>query len=56
MLNEGRTLFATGIDPAPLRELGLMTTKPFRYVFNVDEEELGNDELIAEPRGLVAPA
>jgi GTP-binding protein YchF len=56
VLNEGKTLFAAGIDPAPLRELGLMTTKPFLYVFNVDEEELGNEELIAELRGLVAPA
>jgi GTP-binding protein YchF len=56
ILNEGKTLFSAGIDPAPLRELGLMTTKPFLYVFNVDEEELGNEELIAELRGLVAPA
>src|SRR5215218_6249955 len=56
VLNEGRTLFSAGIDPAPLRELGLMTTKPFLYVFNVDEEELGNEELIAELRGMVAPA
>jgi GTP-binding protein YchF len=56
VLDEGRTLFAAGIDPTPLRELGLMTTKPFLYVFNVDEEELGNDELIAELRALVAPA
>jgi ribosome-binding ATPase len=56
VLNEGRTLFAAGIDPTPLRELGLMTTKPFLYVFNVDEEELGNEELIAELRGMVAPA
>jgi len=56
VLNEGKTLFAAGIDPAPLRELGLMTTKPFLYVFNVDEEELGNEELIAELRGMVAPA
>jgi ribosome-binding ATPase len=56
VLDEGRTLFAAGIDPAPLRELGLMTTKPFLYVFNVDEEELGNGELIAELRALVAPA
>jgi GTP-binding protein YchF len=56
VLNDGKTLFAAGIDPTPLRELGLMTTKPFLYVFNVDEEELGNDELIAELRGLVAPA
>jgi ribosome-binding ATPase len=56
ILDEGRTIFAAGIDPAPLRELGLMTTKPFLYVFNVDEEELGNEELIAELRALVAPA
>ncbi|UOY03880.1 redox-regulated ATPase YchF [Blastococcus sp. PRF04-17] len=56
VLDEGRTLFAAGVDPAPLRELGLMTTKPFLYVFNVDEEELGNEELIAELRALVAPA
>jgi GTP-binding protein YchF len=56
VLNEGKTLFSTGIDPAPLRELGLMTTKPFLYVFNVDEEELGNEELISELRAMVAPA
>ena len=56
ILNEGKTLFSAGIDPAPLRELGLMTTKPFLYVFNVDEEELGNEQLIAELRAMVAPA
>jgi ribosome-binding ATPase len=56
VLDQGKTLFSAGIDPAPLRELGLMTTKPFLYVFNVDEEELGNEELIAELRALVAPA
>jgi GTP-binding protein YchF len=56
VLDSGRTLFSAGIDPAPLRELGLMTTKPFLYVFNVDEEELGNEQLIAELRGMVAPA
>jgi len=56
VLDTGKTLFSAGIDPAPLRELGLMTTKPFLYVFNVDEEELVNEELIAELRALVAPA
>ena len=30
-----------GVDPEPLRELTLMTTKPFLYVFNVDPDELG---------------
>ncbi|SFL23858.1 redox-regulated ATPase YchF [Geodermatophilus ruber] len=56
VLNEGRTLFAAGVDPEPLRELSLLTTKPFLYVFNVDEEELANESLIAELRALVAPA
>jgi GTP-binding protein YchF len=56
VLDTGKTLFAAGIDPEPLRELGLMTTKPFLYVFNVDEEELGNEQLISELRAMVAPA
>ena len=34
----------------------LLTTKPFLYVFNVDEDELANEELSAELRALVAPA
>ncbi|MGY1725705.1 redox-regulated ATPase YchF [Geodermatophilus sp. SYSU D01062] len=56
VLNTGKTLFAAGVDPAPLRELTLLTTKPFLYVFNVDADELANEELIAELRTLVAPA
>ncbi len=60
LLNSGTTLYtgaaAAGIDVAELRELNLLTTKPFLYVFNVDEEELGSETLLAELRGLVAPA
>ncbi|RFU22917.1 redox-regulated ATPase YchF [Geodermatophilus marinus] len=56
VLDEGRTLFSAGVDPAPLRELTLLTTKPFLYVFNVDEEELTDESLVAELRELVAPA
>jgi GTP-binding protein YchF len=56
ILNEGRTLFSAGVDTAALRELTLLTTKPFLYVFNVDEEELANEELISDLRALVAPA
>ncbi|MGY1778927.1 redox-regulated ATPase YchF [Geodermatophilus sp. SYSU D01036] len=56
VLNTGKTLFAAGVDPAPLRELTLLTTKPFLYVFNVDADELANEELIGELRTLVAPA
>ena len=45
-----------GIDVAELRELHLLTTKPFLYVFNVDEAELANAEFLDELRALVAPA
>src|SRR5690348_2437568 len=39
VLDRGTTLFAAGksIDAALLRELNLLTTKPFLYVFNADE-------------------
>ena len=56
VLNEGRTIFAASLDPVPLRELFLLTAKPFLYAFNVDSDELGNEELKTELRGLVAPA
>jgi hypothetical protein len=55
-LEKGQTVFAAGFDPEPLRELFLLTAKPFLYVFNMDEEELGNDALKARMRELVAPA
>ncbi|MGY1748460.1 redox-regulated ATPase YchF [Modestobacter sp. SYSU DS0511] len=56
VLNEGKTLFAAGVDPEPLRELSLLTTKPFLYVFNVDADELANEARLDELRALVAPA
>ncbi len=60
VLERGDTLFAkaadAGIDTAALRELGLMTTKPFLYVFNVDEDQLTDEALQAELQALVAPA
>ena len=40
VLDAGQTVFAAGLDLEPLRELCLLTAKPFLYVFNVDEEEL----------------
>jgi GTP-binding protein YchF len=45
-LDGGTTLFAAGADAALLRELNLLTTKPFLYAFNADEEL----------RALVSPA
>ena len=60
LLEAGTTLFsgaaAAGIDTEHLRELSLMTAKPFIYVFNVDEEGLTDESLQAELRALVAPA
>jgi len=58
ILNSGKTLFAAGkaVDSAALRELNLLTTKPFLYVFNADESVLGDEDKIAELRELVAPA
>jgi GTP-binding protein YchF len=56
VLDEGRTVFAAGLDPEPLRELHLLTAKPFLYVFNLDEAQLTDDSTRDELRKLVAPA
>ena len=58
VLNEGTTLYAAGrlVDSWLLRELNLLTTKPFLYVFNADETVLTDDAKVAELRKLVAPA
>ncbi len=52
LLEAGTTLFsgaaAAGIDVSLLRELSLMTAKPFIYVFNVDERGLTDEALQAE--------
>ncbi len=56
LLDAGSTLFGTGVDPVPLRELSLLTSKPFLYVFNVDEPELADSGYLDSLRGLVAPA
>jgi GTP-binding protein YchF len=55
-LNDGVPLSASGIDTEPIRELGLLTSKPFIYVFNVDEEILGDAAKLADLAALVAPA
>ncbi|MFW6205484.1 MAG: redox-regulated ATPase YchF [Actinomycetota bacterium] len=56
VLGEGRTVFAARLDPGPLLDLHLLTAKPFLYVFNMDDEELGDEALKEELRSLVAPA
>jgi ribosome-binding ATPase len=44
------------LDRGPLRDLFLLTAKPFLYVFNCDSDELGNEPLKQRLRALVAPA
>ncbi len=56
VLNSGKTLFSAGADVSLLRELNLLTSKPFLYVFNADESVLTDEAKVAELRELVAPA
>jgi ribosome-binding ATPase len=60
LLDEGTTLYAgasaAGIDLADLRELHLLTAKPFVYVFNMDEGELADEGLRVKLAAQVAPA
>ncbi|MCT1498963.1 redox-regulated ATPase YchF [Corynebacterium sanguinis] len=60
VLEDDRTLFAAAksgeIDLALVRDLHLMTAKPFLYVFNSDEAVLTDEARQAELRELVAPA
>ncbi|MEY2841583.1 MAG: hypothetical protein RLY74_724 [Actinomycetota bacterium] len=55
-LGEGKLLFGSKIDLALLKELGLLTAKPFLYVFNVDASELSDAALRKKLQELVAPA
>ncbi|MEU0252280.1 redox-regulated ATPase YchF [Streptomyces sp. NPDC006184] len=61
ILEKGDTLFAHGIVQGSeraelLHDLHLLTAKPFLYVFNVDEDELVDEEFKNDQRALVAPA
>jgi GTP-binding protein YchF len=60
LLDDGKTLYAdasgAGINLADLRDLHLLTAKPFLYVFNVDGAGLEDKELRDRLAGLVTPA
>ncbi len=60
ILEDGRTLYSAArsgeIDLALVRDLHLMTAKPFLYVFNSDEAVLTDEAKKQELRDLVAPA
>ena len=60
VLERGDTIFSSiksdKLEMEHLKELGLLTAKPFIYVFNVDDAVLNNPERRAELSALVAPA
>ena len=56
VLDEGSTVFQAALDPAPLRELFLLTAKPFLYVINCDESQLADAAFQDRMRSLVSPA
>ena len=58
ILNAGQTIFSAGnaVDVEHLRDLHLLTAKPFLYVFNVDEAGLDDVARHQELAALVAPA
>ncbi|MBM7507321.1 GTP-binding protein YchF [Nocardioides salarius] len=55
-LEAGTPVIDTDLDTALLRELSLLTAKPFIYVFNCDADELAADDLKQQMRDLVAPS
>ncbi|MDN5794282.1 MAG: redox-regulated ATPase YchF [Intrasporangium sp.] len=60
VLEDGQTLYAAGpaagLDLQVATGLGLLTTKPFIYVFNLDEAQLTDEALKQELVESVAPA
>ena len=63
VLEEGMTVFAArdrlaraGVDAAALRDLQLLTAKPFIFVFNTDDAGLADADMQARMRELAAPA
>ena len=55
-LEAGTPIISTDVDRDLVRELSLLTAKPFIYVFNCDADELADEDLKAKMQALVAPA
>jgi GTP-binding protein YchF len=55
-LEAGTPIIATDIDRPLIRELSLLTAKPYIYVFNCDSDELADEDLKQRMRDLVAPS
>lgn len=55
-LEGGTPVIDAKVDRELLRELSLLTAKPFIYVFNCDADELADEALKARMQEIVAPA
>jgi GTP-binding protein YchF len=55
-LEGGTPVISTAIDRTLIRELSLLTAKPFIFVFNCDADELGDESLKSRMREIVAPS
>ena len=56
VISSGGLISQSKIDLTLIRELQLLTAKPFLYLFNLDASELQDSELKARLSALVAPA
>jgi GTP-binding protein YchF len=56
VIADGKLLSQSDVDLSLIKELGLLTAKPFLYVFNVDAAELADPALRKKLSDLVAPA
>ena len=56
VLEGGTGAFAASLDAESLRDLHLLSAKPVIFVFNCDADELGDENLKAQMREVVAPA
>ena len=56
VLESGKRIHGSGLDLELLRDLFLLTAKPFLYVFNCDQDELADEDLKDRMRQVVAPA
>jgi len=49
-LASGTGIFQAGLDPEPLHDLWLLTAKPYIYVFNCDQDQLADADLLDRTR------
>ena len=55
-LDSGVGVHQAGLDLEPLRDLFLLTAKPYIYVFNLDQNQLADEALRGKLAEMVAPA